>query len=83
MQGRSPRAPWSYPTDRGRWMCPGQSVVVIPRHAPSEELRRILLENTHSRMPVYDEKRVDNIVGYISVKDLLSLAWSTPSFWRT
>jgi putative hemolysin len=55
-------------------MVPRQTVVMLPRHAPPEEIRRILLEETHSRLPVY-EGQVDNVVGYISVKDLLALAW--------
>jgi putative hemolysin len=55
-------------------MIPRGDVVMLPRHAPPEEVRRILLENLHSRLPVYEE-RVDNVVGYVSVKDLLALAW--------
>lgn len=55
-------------------MVPRQAVAMIPRRASIQELRRILLEHTHSRMPVYED-RVDNVVGYINVKDLLALAW--------
>lgn len=55
-------------------MIPRQDVVMLPRHAPWDDVRRILLEHTHSRMPVY-EGRIDNVVGYVSVKDLLALAW--------
>lgn len=55
-------------------MVPRQDCVMIPRRAGSEELRRLMLEHTHSRMPVYED-RVDNVVGYISVKDVISLAW--------
>jgi putative hemolysin len=55
-------------------MVPRQDVVTIPRHAGAEELRRILLEHTHGRMPVY-EGRQDNVVGYISTKELLAVAW--------
>jgi putative hemolysin len=55
-------------------MVPRQQVVLLPRHAQPDELHRILLEHTHSRMPVYDG-RPDNVVGYVSVKDLLALAW--------
>jgi len=47
---------------------------MIPRLAPPDEIHRILLEHTHNRMPVYDGT-IDNIVGYISVKDVLALAW--------
>lgn len=55
-------------------MVPRLDVVAIPRRASPDEARRILLEQTHSRMPVY-EGRIDNVVGYVSVKDLLALAW--------
>lgn len=55
-------------------MIPRQEVVLVPRHAPWDDVRRILLEHTHSRMPVFED-RIDNVVGYVSVKDLLALAW--------
>lgn len=55
-------------------MIPRQDVVMVPRHAPWDDVRRILLEHTHSRMPVYEDRQ-DNVVGYVSVKDLLALAW--------
>jgi putative hemolysin len=55
-------------------MVPRQDVVMLNRNAPPEEVQRLLLENGHSRIPVYDG-RVDNVVGYIVVKDLLALAW--------
>ena len=55
-------------------MVPRQEVVMLPRHASPEQIRDILLENTHSRMPVF-EGQVDNVVGYISIKDLLAVAW--------
>lgn len=55
-------------------MVPRQEVILLPRHAPWDDVRRILLEHTHSRMPVY-EHGIDNVVGYVSVKDLLALAW--------
>jgi putative hemolysin len=34
----------------------------------------VLLEHGHSRMPVY-EGSLDNVVGYVIVKDLLAVAW--------
>jgi len=55
-------------------MVPRQDVIAVSRTANHDELRRILLEHTKSRMPVYDG-RIDNVVGYIAVKDLLALAW--------
>jgi len=51
-----------------------RDVVAISVDATDAELRRVLLEQTKSRLPVYRD-RIDNVVGYISVKDLLALAW--------
>jgi putative hemolysin len=56
-----------------------QDVVVLPRHATAEEVRRVLLEQTHSRIPVCDG-RIDNVVGYIAVKDVLAMAWEKDLF---
>jgi putative hemolysin len=55
-------------------MVPRQDVVMLPRRARPEEVQRILLERTHTRLPVY-EGQADNVVGYVSVKDLLAFAW--------
>jgi putative hemolysin len=55
-------------------MVPREDVVAVPRRASRDELRRILLEHTHTRLPVYEE-RIDNVLGYISIKDVLALAW--------
>jgi putative hemolysin len=49
-------------------------VVAIRRDAPPEEVQRLLLEEGHSRMPVY-EGDIDRIVGYIVARDVLALAW--------
>jgi putative hemolysin len=49
-------------------------IVAIRRDAPSEEVQRVLLEEGHSRMPVYDGE-LDRIVGYIVARDVLALAW--------
>lgn len=54
-------------------MIPRQQVVVIPRDASIEQLKEILTR-AHTRMPVYEE-RIDNIVGYVSAKDLLFKRW--------
>lgn len=51
-----------------------RDVVAIPLDVSDDELRRILLEQTKSRLPVYQES-IDNVIGYISVKDLLAIAW--------
>lgn len=58
----------------GAVMVPRNRVVAIDRSAPLEEVRRLLLEEGHSRMPVY-EGTIDNVVGYISIKDVIALAW--------
>jgi len=55
-------------------MVPRQSVAMVSRQVAREELRRLLLENRFSRLPVYDGT-IDNVIGYITVKDVLALAW--------
>jgi putative hemolysin len=55
-------------------MVPRNHVVAIPKDATQDDLRRILLEDVHTRMPVYED-RLDNVIGYISAKDVLALAW--------
>ncbi|HEX6273731.1 MAG TPA: hemolysin family protein [Polyangiaceae bacterium] len=55
-------------------MIPRQDVVMIPKSISREELRSVLLEHRFSRLPVYDGG-VDNVVGYVTVKDVLALAW--------
>jgi putative hemolysin len=55
-------------------MVPRNRMLVLSIEATQEELRRILLEDRHSRMPVY-KGALDNIVGYIALQDVLALAW--------
>lgn len=55
-------------------LVPRQEVVMLSLAASPAEVERVLLEDSHSRFPVYDGNR-DNIVGYISVKDVFGLAW--------
>ncbi len=55
-------------------MVPRGRVIGIPLDATNEDLRAILLEHGHSRMPVYDDD-LDHIVGYVLIKDVLALAW--------
>jgi putative hemolysin len=52
---------------------PPTRVVALRRHASPEEVQRVLLEEGHSRMPVY-EGDLDHIVGYVVAKDLLAFA---------
>ena len=58
----------------GDVMVPRGDVVAVSEATTSDDLQRVLLEHTHSRMPVY-RGTIDEVVGYISVKDLLALAW--------
>lgn len=60
-------------------MVPRQSVVMIRRHATTLEVREMLLEHSHTRVPVYDGTP-DNVVGYVHVKDLLAFAWENKLF---
>ena len=53
---------------------PRQDVVMISRKVTREDLRRVLLEHRYSRFPVFDGSP-ENVVGYVTVKDVLALAW--------
>jgi putative hemolysin len=55
-------------------MVPRNRIVALPQNADQETIRRCLLEERRSRMPIYDGT-IDNIIGYVSAKDLLALAW--------
>jgi putative hemolysin len=58
----------------GEVMVPRARVVGLPRDAGPDELKRLLLEEGRSRMPVY-EGSLDNVVGYVMAKDLAAMAW--------
>jgi len=53
-------------------MTPLEKVVSVPLDIDQEELERILMEEGHNRIPVYDSSK-DNIVGILYVRDLLYL----------
>src|SRR5262249_16953588 len=55
-------------------MVPRNQVVALSSSATSEEIRRTLLEEGHTRIAVFDGD-IDNVVGYVNVKDVLALAW--------
>ena len=55
-------------------MVPRSRIVALPRDAPPEELRRLLLEEGRSRMPVYDGT-LDEVVGYVVARDLAAMAF--------
>ncbi|HXU00472.1 MAG TPA: hemolysin family protein [Polyangia bacterium] len=58
----------------GDVMLPRVRIDALPLHATMEQIRRFLLEERRSRIPVYD-RSLDDIVGYVSAKDIVSLAW--------
>jgi putative hemolysin len=55
-------------------MVPRGKVIGLPRSASSEEMQRVILEEGHSRMPVYDGT-IDKVIGYVIVRDLIALFW--------
>lgn len=55
-------------------MIPKSQIIALRRHASVEEVQRVILEQGHSRMPVY-EGSIGNIVGYVIAKDVLALTW--------
>jgi len=58
----------------GEVMVPRRRVVALPVTATAEDIRRILLEESHAHLPVYDGT-LDDIVGILSTEDVLALAW--------
>src|SRR4051812_15778630 len=55
-------------------MIPRARIDALPLHATMDQIRRFLLEDRRSRIPIYDHS-LDDIVGYASAKDIVSLAW--------
>ena len=55
-------------------MVPRSRVVALPRDAAPEDIRRLVLEEGRSRMPVYDGT-LDQVIGYVMAKDLAAMAW--------
>jgi putative hemolysin len=55
-------------------MLPRARIDALPLRAAMDQIRRFLLEERRSRIPVYD-RSLDDIVGYVSAKDIVSLAW--------
>jgi putative hemolysin len=54
-------------------MVPRQEVIMLDINTPPEALPPVLRDHVHSRMPVYKDN-IDNVVGYVTVKDLLGAA---------
>jgi putative hemolysin len=55
-------------------MLPRARIDALPMKATLDQIRRFLLEERRSRIPVYDHS-LDDILGYVSAKDIVSLAW--------
>jgi putative hemolysin len=55
-------------------MLPRAKIQALPMKATMDQIRRYMLEERRSRIPVYD-RSLDDIVGYVSAKDIVSLAW--------
>jgi putative hemolysin len=49
-------------------------IVALPRAASTDEIMRIIVEQGHSRMPVYDGD-LDRILGYVIARDVLAQFW--------
>jgi putative hemolysin len=60
-------------------MVPRSDVVSLRRDASGDEIHALLLEKSHSRFPVYAGD-IDHIVGYVSMKDVLAIAWEEKLF---
>ena len=58
-------------------MVPRNHVVALPLSTGPEELRRLILEEGRSRMPVY-RGTLDEVVGYVLAKDLAAMAFERP-----
>jgi putative hemolysin len=58
----------------GDVMIPRTRIVALPRDAPEAVIRRCVLEERRSRIPVY-QGTLDNVVGFVSAKDLAGLVW--------
>lgn len=54
-------------------LVPRSRIVAVERSVSLEELRRVLLEEGHNRLPVI-EGSLDAVVGYITVRDVLTMS---------
>jgi CBS domain containing-hemolysin-like protein len=55
-------------------MTPRTDMVAVPLDVSLEELIRLVVEEGHSRLPVY-EGTLDNVVGVVLAKDLIPILW--------
>jgi len=57
-------------------MIPRTDILAIGSHAPIEEIIELIIQQGHTRIPVYSGS-IDNIIGILNVKDLLKF-WPRP-----
>lgn len=60
-------------------MIPNADITAIPLSIDLDELKQIIIETRHTRIPVYKET-LDNIVGFINVKDLIPVICGLEKF---
>jgi putative hemolysin len=53
-------------------MVPRADMITLARDATKDDARRFLLQHVHSRVPIHEGSQ-DNIVGYVTSRDLLAL----------
>jgi putative hemolysin len=56
-------------------MVPRRKVIMLQRNAPLDEIVRVVTSYPHTRLPIHDGD-LDNIVGYVNIKDLAVRSWS-------
>jgi len=61
----------------GQIMTPRTEIVAIEANASIEQIKQLISEHRHSRLPVY-EGNLDRIIGMLYVKDLLQFVGQTP-----
>jgi putative hemolysin len=60
-------------------MVPRGKIIALPRQASLEEIRKVVRERGHTRMPVFDGG-IEQVIGYVNVKDLVARAWEPRPF---
>jgi CBS domain containing-hemolysin-like protein len=58
----------------GDIMVPRNNINAIEKRTKLEEIKNIILEKEHSRMPIYS-KNLDNVMGFIHCKDLIKFIY--------
>ncbi len=64
-------------TTIGQIMTPRTEIIAIEANATLEEIKQVIMDQGHSRMPVFEDN-LDNIVGMLYVKDLLRFIGQKP-----